>query len=52
MEKTYKIKIKPITSHNYCAVKPYIIEVKTDNLDWYMEQYQRNREALSWEIIT
>ena len=52
MEKTYKIKITPINSQNYCALKPYIIEVKTDRIDWYMEQYQRNRQSLSWEIIT
>jgi len=48
---SYKIKITPITTQQFCAVKPYIIEVKTDNLEWYMEQYQRNRQAFSWEVI-
>jgi|TARA_A100001515_G_scaffold112006_2_gene93105 hypothetical protein len=47
----YKIKIKPITNLGYCAVKPYEIELETDDIEWSMEQYQRNREPLEWEII-
>ncbi len=50
MTKNYKIKISPITEHNYCSTKPYIIELKTDNIEWSMDQYQRNREPLNWEI--
>ena len=25
--------------------------IKTSNLEWFMEQYQRNRPALTWGII-
>lgn len=51
MEKTYKIQVSPISSQKYCALKPYIIEVKTSNLESYMEQYQRNRGAFHWKIV-
>ena len=47
----YKIKITPITKEKYCAVKPYVIELETDNIEWSMEQYQRNREPLEWEQL-
>ena len=47
----YKIKITPIANMSYCALKPYEIELETDDIEWSMEQYQRNREPLEWEIL-
>lgn len=49
--KTYKIKISPIENQRFCAVKPYEVELTTDNIEWSMEQYQRNREPFNWEIV-
>tara|TARA_R100001198_G_C5090449_1_gene127545 strand:- start:436 stop:573 length:138 start_codon:yes stop_codon:yes gene_type:complete len=42
----YKIKITEVNT-----LKSYKMEIKTDRLEWFMEQYQRNREAFTWEII-
>lgn len=47
----YKIKITPITEMSYCALKPYEIELETDDIEWSMDQYQRNREPFEWEIL-
>ena len=52
MKQTYKIKITPLSEHKYCSVKPYKIKVETERLNWYMDQYQRNRDPFKWEIIT
>ena len=51
MKKTYKIKITPLNSQEFCALKPYEIEIETDDIDWSMEQYQRNRAPFKWEIV-
>ena len=45
MNKTYKIRIM-----EHGAVS-YDIELSTDDVEWSMNQYQRNREPLTWEII-
>lgn len=45
MNKTYKIRIQEHGSVSYD------IEITTDNLEWSMEQYQRNRDFFTWEII-
>ena len=47
----YKIEITPITEQKFCAVKPYIIEIETDDLEWTMEQYQRNRKPFKWKVL-
>lgn len=52
--KTYKIEIKPNkieTEDSIIIERPYTIELTTDDIEWSMEQYQRNREAFSWEIL-
>ena len=52
--KTYKIEITPnkIETENSITIeRPYTIELTTDDINWSMEQYQRNREAFSWEIL-
>jgi len=49
--KNYKIEITPITQQKFCAVKPYSIEFSTGDIEWTMEQYQRNRDPFTWKII-
>jgi hypothetical protein len=52
--KTYKIKITPNLAIEKTYGRedaPYTIELTTDNIEWSMEQYQRNRRALNWEIL-
>lgn len=29
----------------------HIINMRTDRLEWAMEQYERNRGPLKWEVI-
>ena len=41
----YKILITPLEGEKYT------IDIKTDNLNWSMEQYQRNRDPLNWEVL-
>jgi hypothetical protein len=48
--KTYKIEITPLTETMGREDAPYTIEIKSDNINWSMEQYQRNRAAFTWEI--
>lgn len=45
MNMTYKIRILEhgVVSHD--------IKITTDNIEWSMEQYQRNRRFFTWEII-
>jgi hypothetical protein len=45
--KKYKIKITPY----HAADASYVLELETENLEWSMEQYQRNRDPLKWEIL-
>ena len=49
--KTYKLEITPLTEIMGRQDAPYIIEITTDNIEWSMEQYQRNRDAFNWEIL-
>lgn len=49
--KTYKIEITPLTETMGRGDAPYTIEITTDDINWSMEQYQRNREAFDWEIL-
>lgn len=45
--KKYKIKITPF----HTADASYILELETEDLNWSMDQYQRNRDPLKWEIL-
>jgi len=45
---TYNIRITPTNSKD----ASYDIEITTGDLDWSMSQYQRNRDAFTWEIIS
>ena len=52
--KTYKILITPHViegEQSQIIEKPYTIDLTTDDINWSMEQYQRNREAFTWEIL-
>ena len=49
--KVYSVEITPITNTKMCAAKPYIVELKTDDIEFSMEQYQRNREPLNYVIV-
>lgn len=49
--KTYKIEITPLTETSGRQDAPYTIELTTDDINWSMKQYQRNREAFDWEIL-
>lgn len=44
--KTYKVKITYLSTN-----KSEIIEFKTQDLEWSMDQYQRNRDPFIWEIL-
>ena len=50
--KRFLIKIEYIQEHTYCSVNPIQITFNTDNIEWTMEQYQRNREPFKWEVIS
>ena len=45
MSKNYKIRIFE------GGRVSYDIELTTEDLEWSMQQYQRNRDFLTWEII-
>ena len=49
--KVYSVEITKKTKTKTCAAKPYIVEFKTDDIDWSMEQYQRNRDPFNYEIL-
>ena len=44
--KTYLVEIMYYENHNTEA-----ITITTDNINWSMNQYQRNRKPFSWEIL-
>jgi len=43
----YKIQVSPLEE----GQEPYVFKVKTHNIDWTMEQYQRNREPFHWKVL-
>ncbi len=44
--KTYLVEIMYYENHNTDTVT-----LTTDNINWSMKQYQRNRKPFSWEIL-
>ena len=44
--KTYLVEIMWYENHN-----TENITITTDNINWSMNQYQRNRKPFSWEIL-
>ena len=51
----YKVKITPVhrddKSGKINKGTPYDFMIQTHDLEWSMEQYQRNRELFEWERI-
>tara|TARA_R110002072_G_scaffold6585_3_gene38144 strand:+ start:2550 stop:2714 length:165 start_codon:yes stop_codon:yes gene_type:complete len=43
----YDIRITPIGEE---SIPPYIITLETDDLDWSMQQYARNRSPFTFEV--
>lgn len=44
--KTYLVEVMYYENHN-----TEVVTITTDNINWSMNQYQRNRKAFSWEIL-
>lgn len=44
-KKTYKIEIQ---YYPHSQNPPEVIQITTDNLDWSMHEYARNRRPFSW----
>jgi len=44
-DETYKIEI------TYINGTTEILEIKTNELEWSMLQYQRNRDPFNWKVI-
>ena len=44
----YKIQI---TYLNESDIQPEVVELNTDNINWTMEQYQRNRNPFNWKVL-
>jgi hypothetical protein len=42
----YTVQIDYVMSH-----EKEIVEIETDDIEWSMNQYQRNRQGLSWKVI-
>ena len=47
----YTIEIEYLQETKYCSAKPYDVVLETDDIEWSMEQYQRNRQPFSWKIV-
>lgn len=47
----YTIEITYLTEQKYCSTKPYTIELETEDIEWSMNQYQRNRNPFSWKVV-
>lgn len=45
MKLTYRVLIKPYDGEEYMT------QFTTDDIDWTMEQYQRNRPPFEYEIL-
>jgi len=43
----YKIQVTPLNEEQ----EPYTFKVQTKDIDWTMEQYQRNREPFHWKVL-
>lgn len=48
---TYIIEITPLDKTGGRNDAPYLETIRTDDIQWSMEQYQRNRPPLAWEIV-
>ena len=44
----YKIEVTPGEEDGR---EPYVFKVETRDIEWTMEQYQRNREPFEWKML-
>lgn len=49
---TYNIEVTEYHSDNSGDTKINTINLETDNIEWAMEQYSRNRHLKGWRIIS
>lgn len=49
MKTTYKVKVKEKNSRG--EVVERVLDFKTEDLDWTMNEYSRNRVVLGYEIV-
>ena len=47
----YKIQIIPLNTTPTKQEMPYVIEVETNDIEYYMDQYQRNRDSFEWKVL-
>ena len=47
----YKIQIIPLNTTSNKQELPYVIEVVTKDIENYMDQFQRNRDAFEWKVL-
>lgn len=47
----YKIQIIPLNTTPTKQELPYVVEFETSNIEWTMEQYQRNRQPFEWKVL-
>ena len=50
--KTYKVHIRPCSPFEGFDGKGETIELTTDRLGWSMQEYQRNRVPLIWDVVS
>jgi hypothetical protein len=43
----YKIQITPLDK----SQEQYVMKIETHDIEWSMEQYQRNRGQFEWEMM-
>ena len=46
----YRVIVKPVEDSKGIAKESYTFNVKTDDIEWTMKQYQRNRDPFKWEL--
>ena len=49
---TYNIEVTEYHSDNSGDMKINMVTLETDNIEWTMEQYSRNRKVKDWKIIS
>lgn len=50
--KTYKLRTRPCIPFPGSEGKGTLVEITTTNLRWSMDEYQRNRLPLLWDVVS
>jgi hypothetical protein len=48
----YHIEVTEYMSDNSGETSSHMVNLETDNIEWTMEQYSRNRHLKGWRIIS